>query len=233
MPLNRIILEVPVETIDEARAAVDAGADRLELCASLDVGGLTPSEETLLKVVEWATVPIMVMIRPRGGDFVYDAADADAMELAIDLAHVLDADGVVFGALRQDGSVDVELCRRLTRPAVAMDCVFHRAFDSVPDRQAALDQLIGLDFDRILTSGGAASAADASGIENIARLIERAAGRIDILPGGGIRPANVASIIKGTRFTSIHSSCRVPTAGGLRLDPSLVAELRRIIDHQA
>jgi len=233
MPSHGIILEVPVETLDEANVAVDAGADRLELCASLDVGGLTPSEETIVKVVEWATVPIMVMVRPRGGNFVYNAAESDAMEMSVDLAHVLDADGVVFGALRQDGSIDVELCRRLTRPAVAMDCVFHRAFDSVLDRKAALDQLIGLDFDRILTSGGAASAADASGIENIARLIDRAAGRIDILPGGGIRPANVATIIKGTRCTSIHSSCRVPTAGGSRFDPALVAELRRIIDSTA
>lgn len=228
-----MILEVPVETLDEARAAVDAGADRLELCASLEVGGLTPSEETLVKVVEWATVPIMVMVRPRGGDFVYDAAEADAMELSVDSAHVLDADGVVFGALRQDGSIDVELCRRLTRPAVAMDCVFHRAFDCVPDRQTALNQLIELDFDRILTSGGAASAADASSIESLARLIDRAAGRIDILPGGGIRPENVTSIIKGTRCTSIHSSCRVPTVGGSRLDPGLVAELRRIIDQSS
>lgn len=228
-----MILEVPVETLDEARAAVDAGADRLELCASLEVGGLTPSEETLVKVVEWATVPVMVMIRPRGGDFVYDAADVDAMELAIDLAHVLDADGVVFGALRQDGSIDVELCRRVTRPAVAMDCVFHRAFDCVPDRQTALDQLIEQGFDRILTSGGAATAADATGIETLARLIDSAAGRIDILPGGGIRPDNVASIIRGTGCTSIHSSCRVPTTGGSRLDPALVAELRRIIDRTA
>lgn len=228
-----MILEVPVETIDEARAAVEAGADRLELCASLDVGGLTLSEEMLAKIVEWATVPVVVMIRPRAGNFVYNAAEAEAMELSIDLAHILGAGSVVFGALRRDGPIDVELCRRLMKQACHMDCVFHRAFDSVPDRQAAMDQLIELEIDRILTSGGAASAADATGIESLARLIDRAAGRIDILPGGGIRPGNVASIIKGTGCMSIHSSCRVPTDGGSRLDPALVAELRRIIDHTA
>jgi len=227
-----MILEVPVETIDEARAAVDAGADRLELCASLAVGGLTPSEETISQVVEWtATVPFVVMIRPRPGDFVYSAGEVDAMKRSIEMASIFGAEGVVFGALRRDGAVDLTLCRRLAEGCFTPDCVFHRAFDQVPDSTAALDQLIELEFTRILTSGGAASAADVTGIARIARLIDRAAGRIDILPGGGIRPANVASIIKGTSCTSIHSSCRVPTAGGSRLDPSLVAELRRVIDH--
>ncbi len=227
-----MILEVPVETIDEARAAVEAGADRLELCASLDVGGLTPAEETLSQIAESATVPFVVMIRPRAGDFAYHAKEADAMERSITMAHVYGAEGVVFGALLKNRTIDVKLCSRLVASSVP-DCVFHRAFDCVPDPLTALDQLMKLEFTRILSSGGAPCAGDATGIEALARLIERAAGRINILPGGGIRPANVASIIKGTRCTSIHSSCRVPTVGGSRLDPSLVAELRRIIDHAA
>jgi len=230
MPSHGIILEVPVETLDEAHAAVDAGADRLELCASLDVGGLTPSLETLEQFHEFATETFVVMIRPRAGDFIYKADEVDAMKRAIAMAEAYGAEGVVFGALLQDGSIDFPLCQRLAEWAFPLDCIFHRAFDSVPDPLTALDQLIELDFTRILTSGGADSAAGASGIENIARLIDRAANRIEILPGGGIRPANADSIVKGTRCTSIHSSCRVPSAGGSRLDPALVAELRRIID---
>lgn len=221
---------MPVETLDEAIAAVRAGANRVELCASLDVGGLTPTEETLAQFTERARVPFVVMIRPRPGDFVYNAEEAEVMEWSIEMAHLYGANGVVFGALQQNGSIDLALCRRLLENCFTPECVFHRAFDCVPDRRTALEQLIEMEFTRILTSGGAACAADATGIEGIARLIEGAAGRIDILPGGGIRPGNVASLVAGTRCRSVHSSCRVQIAGGSRFDPTIAAELRRLID---
>lgn len=233
MSSNRMILEVPVETLDEARAAVDAGADQLELCASLDVGGLTPSLATLIQFAHHSPAPFVVMIRPRAGDFVYNADEAETMEQTIALVIELAADGVVFGALSRDAVVDAPLCRRLTEASGPLDCVFHRAFDEITDQSAALEVLIDLGFSRVLTSGGRASMTDPEAAERIAMLLKSADDRIDILPGGGIRPANAAAIIKGTGCASIHSSCRVPTAGGSRLDPALVAELRSIIDHAA
>jgi copper homeostasis protein len=170
------LVEAAVETLEEALAAKGAGADRIELCANLGVGGTTPSAGLIASVVQQVNHPVFVMIRPRGGDFVYAADEIDAMIEDIDRARPLGIAGIVTGALRSDGSVDVESMRRLMSPAAGLPVTFHRAFDVVANRTEALEQVIDLGASRVLTSGGAATALD--GAVAIAMLVDQAGERV-------------------------------------------------------
>jgi copper homeostasis protein len=197
------LVEAAVETLEEALAAKRAGADRIELCANLGVGGTTPSAGLIASVVQQVNHPVFVMIRPRGGDFVYAADEIDAMIEDIDRARPLGIAGIVTGALRSDGSVDVESLRRLMSPAAGLPVTFHRAFDVVANRTEALVQVIDLGASRVLTSGGAATALD--GAVAIAMLVDQAGERVSIVAGGKIREQNARDVIARTGVREVHA----------------------------
>ncbi|MCC7293101.1 MAG: copper homeostasis protein CutC [Phycisphaerales bacterium] len=230
--LSRVILEIAVDSVVDALAAEACGADRLELCARLDVGGLTPRLETFQAVRQGVACPVLVMIRCRAGGFVY--AEDELEQMAGDAAALRGrgADGFVFGALTTEGEVDARACRRLVAASRGRPAVFHRAFDEARDPFAALEALVSLGFSRVLTSGRSACAADAEALTLLRRLREQAGGRIEILPGGGVRPHHVEAIVAATGCTQVHSSARRrdPRTGAGRFDANLVAELRRTLD---
>ncbi len=199
---NSILIEACVDSVESAIAAEQGGAGRVELCANLIEGGTTPSDGTLALCRERLDIPIRVLVRPRGGDFLYSNIDFEIMLRDVLRTKELAADGVVIGMLHADGSIDRERTQRLIDAAQPMGVTFHRAFDVCRDPEEALEQLIDLGTDRILTSGQAAGAPD--GIQQIARLVELAAGRISILPGGGIDETNVADVVRGTGVREVH-----------------------------
>jgi copper homeostasis protein len=205
-PTARVLLEVAVASVEDALAAQAGGADRLELNAALALGGLTPSLGTLLEVKAAVTRPVLVMVRPRNGGFAYNESDFKVMQRDADLALQHGADGIVFGILTRDGRVDADRCGRLVRQAGERAAVFHRAFDVTPDPFAALEQLIGLGFRRVMTSGQEETAYN--GAELIAELVTRAAGRIEILPAGGVNRFTVADVLARTGCDQVHASLR-------------------------
>jgi copper homeostasis protein len=204
--IRRVLLEVAVASVEDALAAQQGGADRLELNTALTLGGLTPSLGTLIEVKAVVSLPLLVMLRTRPGGFAYSEADFKVMQRDADLAFQHGADGIVFGILTSDGQVDTHRCRRLVRQAGDRAVVFHRAFDVIPDPFAALEQLIDLGFRRVMTSGQEETAYN--GALRIAALIGRAAGRIEILPAGGINRFTVADVLARTGCDQIHASLR-------------------------
>ena len=213
---RRVQLEVAVASVDDALAAQAGGADRLELNAALALGGLTPSLGALLEVKAAVRLPVMVMARPRGGGFAYSEADFRVLRRDADLALEHGADGVVFGVLTGDGRVDMERCRVLVRQIGGREAVFHRAFDVTPDPFAALEQLIDLGVRRVMTSGQEESAYNGASL--IAELIQRAAGRIEVSPAGGVNHFTAADVIARTGCDQLHASLR-----GRREDRSTAA----------
>jgi copper homeostasis protein len=191
-----------VDGLPSALAAQAGGAGRLELCSGLSEGGVTPSAGLIEAVRERVQVPLFVLIRPRGGDFLYDAEEFEVMRRDVTTAGLLGADGVVLGVLQSNGTIDAERTAALIESARPLDVTFHRAFDFTRDADEALDRLIALGADRVLTGGQAAKAVD--GIATLARLVQRAAGRIGIVAGGGIRPGNVKAVVQGTGVSEIH-----------------------------
>lgn len=207
-----VTLEVCVDTAEGLAQAVAGGADRIELCAALAVGGLTPSAG-LMALAAGCGVPVVAMIRPRAGDFVWSEAEVGMMEAEIASARDAGLAGVVLGGSLPDGRLDVPALRRLVAAATAesgsFELVLHRCIDLAPDMQAALEEALALGFHRILTSGGETKAE--AGAARIAALIARAAGRITVMPGSGVNPGN-AAMLKGLGITEIHASCSVSTA---------------------
>ncbi|AYM58283.1 copper homeostasis protein CutC [Agrobacterium fabrum] len=199
-----MILEICVDDVAGLEAAVRGGADRIELCAALSGGGVTPSAGFMQRAATYG-LPVSVMIRPRAGDFVFTHDEADVMKRDIDAARAAGLSGVVLGASRGDGSLDMALLEDLRRHADGMDATLHRAFDVAPDMEEALEAAISLGFPRILTSGGARSALE--GVETLARLSELAKGRIVIMPGAGVRPQSVQALLDSFPITEIHASC--------------------------
>lgn len=246
LPARRVLLEIAVDSADDAVLAEQAGANRIELCAALELHGLTPSLGTLRDTVRRATVPVVMLIRPRGGGFCYDAGDLASMMLDIDAGREAGAAAFAFGVLRDDLTIDATACAALVARCTDRPAVFHRAFDLTPDPLAALDQLIDLGFTRVLTSGRCESAATPRAMELIAKLAERAAGRIEILPGGGVRAETAAELVRVTGCTQVHAACRTaastrpdeaferlftaPVTTG-RLDAAHVAALRGALDN--
>nr|POE47072.1 copper homeostasis protein cutc like [Quercus suber] len=213
------LLEVCCFSAESAILAGRAGADRIELCADRKAGGITPPRAWLTQVKQHVRVPVFVMIRQRGGDFHYSPREFEQMESQID-AFKPEADGYVFGILDVGGNVDVERTTRLVRRAHPWPCTFHRAFDATPDPLGALPAVIATGCQALLTSGGACSAS--AGVEVLRQLVEHAQGRIQVMPGGGIRANNIAELRALTEATWFHSSCVL--AGSERPD---VAALRR------
>lgn len=200
------LIEACVDTIAGALAAQQGGAKRVELCADLIVGGTTPSAGTIQLAVSQLAIPIHVMIRPRADDFVYDEYDLSVMAHDIRYTKETGAAGVVFGLLQPDGTIDTAATRRLTELARPLSVTFHRAFDLVTDPFTALDTLIELGIDRLLTSGQEATALEGSNL--IAGLIRRAANRIVVMPGGGINEHTIARIAQSTGAQELHMSGR-------------------------
>ena len=184
--------------------AIRGGADRIELCSGLAEGGLTPSAAAIRFAA--ARIPTNVLIRPRGGDFVYTRDELDLMADDIRTALQAGATGIVIGALTPEGEVDKEACSLLLEGAQGLDNTFHRAFDRAADPYQALEDIISLGFRRILTSGQAATALEGSPL--IAELRRRAAGRILIMAGAGVSPANAAEILRLSGADEIHASAR-------------------------
>jgi copper homeostasis protein len=197
-----ILLEICCGSIDDAIQSEQGGADRVELCSALFLGGLTPSLGTLQEAKKRLKIPVMMMIRPRAGGFCYSEAEMATMERDAESAVANGADGIVFGFLLPDGRIDLARTRRLHALAGKRQSVFHRAFDVTPDPFEALDQLIDLGITRVLTSGQKNSVPE--GAATIKRLIDHAAGRIEILPGGGIAPHNLQDVVERTGASQIH-----------------------------
>jgi copper homeostasis protein len=243
-----MLLELCVASVDDCLAAQRAGADRLELNMALSLGGLTPSQGLIGAARDAVDLPLIVMIRPRPGGFCYGERELEVM--ARDIEHALEhcADGIAFGVLTERGAVDVARCQALIRRAEGRQIVFHRAFDVVRDRERALEQLVDLGVTRVLTSGGAPTAPQ--GAAAIRRIIEQAEGRIEVLPGGGVRPDNVAQLVADTGCEQVHASLSTlvadataaahttvhlvgtpPPEGHYRsIDPAAVRQVRRMLD---
>ncbi len=198
-----VLLEVCIDSADGLRRAVAGGADRLEVCSRLDLDGLS-AEEALLAAAHGAGVPWFAMVRPRQGSHVWRADEHAALFADLDRARACGAAGFVLGAITRDGEVDAALIDALVRHAAPLPVTFHRAFDRVRDPFAGLETLVGLGVRRILTSGGAADAF--TGRDRIRELVDRARGRIVILPGGGVRAHNASAILAATGATELHSS---------------------------
>jgi len=197
-----VLVEACVDSIESALAAAAGGAHRIELCANLVEGGTTPSAGTLALCRMRLRIPIFVLVRPRGGDFLYSAAELAVMLEDIRRAKDAGAHGVVVGMLQADGAIDVERTRQLIAAARPLQVTFHRAFDVCRDAGEALETLIGLGVERVLSSGQAATAPQ--GADVIARLVRRAAGRIGVLPGGGITADNVEALVRNTGVAEVH-----------------------------
>jgi copper homeostasis protein len=200
----RPVLEVCVDSVAGLDVAIRAGADRIELCSALNLGGLTPSYG-LMAAAAAHDIPCFVLIRPRAGDFCYSAREMDVMRRDIDCVRSTRLAGIVIGASLPDGSLDEDAVRQLIEHASGLPAVLHRAFDLVPDFQAALETAIRFGFQRVLTSGGAADAP--AGSAQIRRLVEQAGTRIEIMAGAGLTPDNVVALARGTGVRALHSSC--------------------------
>jgi copper homeostasis protein len=197
------LLEISVESAEAAVAAERGGADRLELCTELAVGGLTPSEDLMSRVRDHVRLPIFAMIRPRAGDFVYSTKEFDRMQRDMDVARRLGLNGVVFGLLTRDRRADLPRTKELVELARPLPVTFHRAFDACADLVEALEEVIDSGAARILTSGGTATAPEGLGV--LAGLVAAARERIGILPGGGINSSNIARVAQKTGAREFHS----------------------------
>lgn len=200
--MRRVLLEICCGSLDDALEAAEGGADRVELCSALFLGGLTPSMGALIEAKRRLAIPVMFMVRPRAAGFCYTASEFAAMERDAELAIANGADGLVFGALTSGGLIDRRRVTRLRALAGGRDAVFHRAFDVTPDPFRALDELADLGITRVLTSGQAPTVGE--GLELIARLVAHAKGRMQVMPGGGIRPHEFAHVVRTTRCSQIH-----------------------------
>ena len=209
--MSEILLECCVGSVESAVNAELGGAGRVELCAALELGGVTPSSAAIRLARERIDIPLFVLVRPRGGDFHYSPVEVEVMKTDIAGARDLGADGIVLGILRKDGNVDVERTAELIEAAGGASITFHRAFDSTPDPLAALETLRELGVNRVLTTGGARRAEE--GLAGLGKLVEAAAGRIGILPGGGINHENCRQVVEQTGAREIHVGSAVCSAG--------------------
>lgn len=208
-----LTLEICVDSIASAMAAEQGGAQRVELCDYLAGGGTTPSAGMIEVVRKNINIGLHVLIRPRRGDFLYSDLEFEIMKRDIVLCRELGADGVVIGLLTKDGNIDISRTQELIALAGPMSVTFHRAFDLTPDPLKAIDDLLQLNVHRLLTSGQQESALQ--GIPLLRELNERAAGKLIILPGGGVTPNNVREIVTKTGLREVHASVRKPVDSGM------------------
>ena len=200
--MAKVLLEICCGSIDDAIQASEGGADRVELCSALFLGGLTPSLGAIQEARKRLRIPIIAMVRPRSGGFCYTDAEFASMERDVRAALDHGADGIVFGILTPDGQVDVPRNTRMRELIGDRQAVFHRAFDVVPNPKQTLETLISLGITRVLTSGQEPSVLE--GARLIKELIQQAGNRIEVLPGGGMRPDQVPEVIERTGCSQVH-----------------------------
>jgi len=207
--MGKYIIEIATSDFTTTQSAVEGGADRIELCANLYEGGTTPSYGQVKKCREAFQVSLFPIIRPRGGDFLYTDAEFQIMMNDVKLCKELNCDGIVIGLLNANGTIDVKRTSKLIETAYPLGVTFHRAFDRCRDPFEAMEQLIGIGCERILTSGQQPAAPD--GVELIAQLNEAADDRIIIMPGSGVRKENIKMLAEKTGCMEFHSSLRGKT----------------------
>jgi copper homeostasis protein len=207
------VLEIAANSLGSALAAQEGGADRIELCDNLGEGGTTPSYGAQAITRDRLRIPLYVLIRPRAGDFCYDAADVEVMLRDIESCVRLGCDGVVIGALDTEGDVDEATCRELIAAAGPLGVTFHRAFDAARDQARALDAIAGLGCERVLTSGGEADAL--TGAERIAGFVKQAGSRLCVMAGAGIDASNILEVAVRSNAAELHGSGR-----SMRASPS-------------
>lgn len=224
-----MLLEICANSYQSAKNAKDAGAHRIELCQELSVGGITPSYGLLKQIVANLKIPAFVLIRPRSGNFVYSDAEFEIMKKDIQLCKDLGSAGIVSGVLNQDKTIDIERMQELVQLSKPLPFTFHRAFDEVVNPREALEQLIGLGVERVLTSGQKQTAE--KGLELLKALNQISKGRIIILAGGGINTEN-ASKFKTIHLKEVHASCSeaIPQKASLFSKPQTVSNIQKIKD---
>lgn len=204
--MSQYVIEIATSDFTTTKSAVVGGADRIELCANLSEGGTTPSYGQLKKCREAFTVPLFPIIRPRGGDFLYTDEEFEIMINDVRLCKDLNCEGIVIGLLHADGTIDIKRTAKLIDSAYPLGVTFHRAFDRCRDPLDAMEQLIEIGCERILTSGQQPAAPN--GVEIIAQLNKAADERIIIMPGSGVRKENIKMLAEKTGCMEFHSSLR-------------------------
>lgn len=212
--MEKYRFEICTNSVESCLAAQEGGAQRVELCAGIPEGGTTPSWGEIATARELLQIKLHVIIRPRGGDFLYSPVELSTMVKDIEAARQLRADGVVFGCLTADGEIDLDAMQTLMKAAEGLSVTFHRAFDVCRQPQQALEQLIALGCERILTSGQQATAEQ--GIPLLKELHQQAAGRIILLAGCGVNEGNIARIASETGIREFHFSARECVKSGMR-----------------
>jgi len=214
MVASRPLLEVAANSVASALAAQEGGAGRVELCAALELGGVTPSYAEIATARDRLVIPLYVLIRPRAGDFLYNDFECEVMQRDVEACVALGCDGVVLGVLDAAGQVDKARCRALIAAAGRLGVTFHRAFDMVADQAQALEAVIGLGCERVLSSGGQASAVE--GAARLRALVAQADGRVVVMPGAGIHAGNIASLAQATGASEFHASAKRSLPSGMR-----------------
>ncbi|HEX6915409.1 MAG TPA: copper homeostasis protein CutC [Chitinophagaceae bacterium] len=237
----KYIIEIATTDFPTTRAAAEGGADRIELCAALSEGGITPSHGMILRCRESFDVALFPMIRPRAGDFLYSDDEFRVMQLDVAFCRKAGCEGVVFGMLKRNGDMDLQRMAKLVELAYPMEVTIHRAFDRCRDPFAALEELVNIGCQRILSSGQAATAEN--GLPLIAKLVEAADDRIIIMPGSGVRKENIRTLAAETGAREFHSSLKgvarsamefvhpdLPESGNASIDPAEVKALRNALN---
>jgi copper homeostasis protein len=219
-----VILEIAANSVASALAAQEGGAGRVELCTALELGGLTPSYAQIALAREKLTIPLYVLIRPRAGDFLYSDLECETMLRDIEACAKAGCDGVALGVLDADGNIDMPRCRSLIAVAGSMGVTFHRGFDLTRDPLTALQDVIALGCERLLTSGQQASALE--GVALIRLLVELVAGRIVVMPGGGIHAENIGELIALTGASEFHASAKRQHKSEMRWQPRLLKDMQ-------
>ncbi|MBO5166037.1 MAG: copper homeostasis protein CutC [Lachnospiraceae bacterium] len=248
---NKFLLECATDSVESALAAAKGGADRLELCANLIIGGTTPTLALYDEVRSHSDIPLFILIRPRFGDFLYTDYEANVICREIEMFQKAGAEGVVIGSLNKDGSLNAEHMKRFIDSAKDMSVTLHRAFDMCADPFETLKQAKELGVNTILTSGQAPSSLE--GIDLYEKLIEKANGEISILAGGGIKASTIEKLLKQTSLTAFHMSGKIVVESGMEFrnpavsmglpgiseyniwltDENNVREARRVLDEAA
>ena len=216
-------IEIACFNLESALIAQKVGADRVELCADMSVGGTTPTIEIIQQAREHLTIDLYVMIRPRGGNFVYSEAELEQMKSEIETIKKLDVNGFVFGILKDDNTINIEQNKVLVELVKPFSCTFHRAFDEVLNVEKALEDVISCGFSTILTSGTFPNVME--GKEVLKQLVIQAKNRIEIMPGGGLRSTNISELNEMVKANWYHSSAI--TDGSETANPEEIIQLKK------